>query len=598
MSNQSNTTSNNTPSMMNMNQMPGLLQHQMNNNNNNNNGGNALNTTQFLSNMGGMPGNLSNGHGNPNMGGLSASALMGNNNNNMGMAGGAPNGMLQSVQLTGISDINQMPGTNAALTNTNQEIQRFAEQSRNHGKMIEYFIEHHLPPLMKTDKLIKELGKMDFDTFQQNSQNPGFSNDFGFDFGHNAANNSNNNNGLPGLEREPNSQTELFTQEIQSLQLRLNGMQKTEKELREKNLQLQEKCSRQDKELSQLRQRMEQQRLMLISTKNVAISGGEPRHHLVSLVKQESGENNVQRDKCTKSVDRLRAEIVKRKNIDLENWNIEADKEFNSYLDSILNYLMANDENGFAPALFLGSESEKQHNQSEFIEKFGIDNNHRISQLNGRMGLRAKRDLPENTVLGQYCGIEYLLKEFEDVYNGTKQGDLKNIYAFNLEVLMPKQQNNNNNNIGNGNGNDDNGDLNMGNNEYIEGKKYQIVIDALLDINNTNNRILLTYINDCRSDISGESMQNNDKAYENIKFVKVFVNGWPMIFVVTSRDIKQNDEIMGYYGKEYGLAIQAKKRMNDIRQARGDHIDQNVFQGRVDTSDSFDLTGAQMQQTS
>ena len=97
--------------------------------------------------------------------------------------------------------------------------------------MIEFFIEHHLPPLMKTDKLIKELGKMDFDTFQNNYSNRTnlVQHNYGFEFDHL----NNNNNSLPSLEKDQSQQLEHLRQENKRLQAQVKQLEETGHSMRQ-----------------------------------------------------------------------------------------------------------------------------------------------------------------------------------------------------------------------------------------------------------------------------------------------------------------------------------------------------------------------------
>ena len=255
----------------------------------------------------------------------------------------------------------------------------------------------------------------------------------------------------------------------------------------------------------------------------------------------------------------------------------------NEYLDYILTYLYDCELDNTEPQLRLiptksedendgGDSSSKCVSQRDMIEICKHGEHPRVSALNNSYGLRAKRDLQKYTVLGQYCGVEYLSDEFDNVYGYTAVGDTKNIYAFNLNVTMPIKPKNYKSN------NDDEDEWNE--------EKYTVVIDAFVD---REKRSLLTYINDCRKNILDITKTEEDKEHENVKFVTVQVDGWPRMFPVLIKDVSKGTELLAYYGNEYGASIKDKKRASDNRKETQRRID-DVLQGRISVMDKYDLT--------
>merc|ERR1712013_397363 len=102
----------------------------------------------------------------------------------------------------------------------------------------------------------------------------------------------------------------------------------------------------------------------------------------------------------------------------------------------------------------------------------------------------------------------------------------------------------------------------------------QIVVDALgFDRDEMGNKPLLIYINDCRADLSAKGKTAEDELVENVRFAKVSLNGWPSIFVVTTRDIAPNEQILGYYGNDYFDALKQFKQAQEVQQRTQNVID-------------------------
>ncbi|ETO35968.1 hypothetical protein RFI_01093, partial [Reticulomyxa filosa] len=70
----------------------------------------------------------------------------------------------------------------------------------------------------------------------------------------------------------------------------------------------------------------------------------------------------------------------------------------------------------------------------EMLDQVKIEQNDNAHWLNGQIGLKAKCDIPMGTVLIQYCGVEYFLPEFDDIFIDTNEHTLRNRYAFELFV--------------------------------------------------------------------------------------------------------------------------------------------------------------------
>mmetsp|Transcript_30887 Transcript_30887/g.55991 ORF Transcript_30887/g.55991 Transcript_30887/m.55991 type:complete len:134 (-) Transcript_30887:52-453(-) len=67
-----------------------------------------------------------------------------------------------------------------------------------------------------------------------------------------------------------------------------------------------------------------------------------------------------------------------------------------------------------------------------------------------------------------------------------------------------------------------------------------------LDAGNVFNEASL--INDVRFNVLGEEPVERD---DNVSFVEVLVNGWPHVFIITTKAVKTGKEFSIDYGKEY-----------------------------------------------
>merc|ERR1712129_280307 len=133
--------------------------------------------------------------------------------------------------------------------------------------------------------------------------------------------------------------------------------------------------------------------------------------------------------------------------------------------------------------------------------------------INGK-GIKAKIDIPGGTILGQYTGKEYLEHEYEDVFHGSNEYDLREMYAMDATMYIPDDE--------------------MTDNElysdvfYNNAKQETIIIDGWAH----KEKNLLIYINDCRLDIDEKIPTAEDEKCWNTCFRTVHVNGYPMVVMV------------------------------------------------------------------
>ena len=393
-------------------------------------------------------------------------------------------------------------------------------------------------------------------------------------------NNGNNNN------QSQNQQIHQLQERIKTLQMAATQYKQQFENANKELLEWKTKCVEMTKQNEILRQQLTMKDQQLIGSRNLFINGGAPRLANIQFVKHEP--NNSDNNgapiywKRTKKVDDLQKMV--RSKYDCSKWKIEGDEEIYDYFDAILNFLNENEENVIIPQILIYQNSDITMNgnnnddddenytlklQTEVLEKYKIGNHPRVIALNGQYGIRARMDIPKHTVVGQYIGIEYLESEFHEAYSRTVQNAIKNIYAFTLSVGDNPTSNKNKSKTSN--------------NNYPK-----IVIDALGFKEEEHKSNTLIYINDCRSDISSEQKSNDDTKFENVMFAKVALNGWPSIFVITKREIKKGEELLGFYGNDYYHALREKQLQERIRHHNVNVI--NNVQSGVNLSQRVNLT--------
>ena len=65
-------------------------------------------------------------------------------------------------------------------------------------------------------------------------------------------------------------------------------------------------------------------------------------------------------------------------------------------------------------------------------------------------------------------------------------------------------------------------------------------------------------MNDCRFNIKRKKMSIEDKNRLNISVVQININNWPILFTIANRNIKKNEELFLFYGKDYGYVMEQR----------------------------------------
>eukprot|EP01083_Nonionella_stella_P038669 105136_1 len=199
-------------------------------------------------------------------------------------------------------------------------------------------------------------------------------------------------------------------------------------------------------------------------------------------------------------------------------------------------------------------------NLLDYVEAFQIPRGHRIPSLEGKIGLRCKRFIPKGTVLGQYIGTEYIAKEFDTIYEHSNEWDLRNMYAFDLNLYIPSDL-------------DDENNIKENPSYYQTATKRELIIDGW-DQRKINP---LIYINDCRQNIDEDTPSKQDEAFWNCSFRTVVINGWPSVFVLAKGDVNVGEAFNIFYGDNYGVSIN-KMDSHQLLMARlGGLVDDTVL---------------------
>ena len=272
-----------------------------------------------------------------------------------------------------------------------------------------------------------------------------------------------------------------------------------------------------DKRISDLLLRMK-------AFKEMAIKGSDPDYSSVPMHIHNETKNRKYSEKCY----RHREKVMQYNNdqVVLQVVKKQHSRKSTGFKTAIKDFLSANGDGVAVLDQSLANLviSGLQYEVDEVLEEFVIPKPHRISALIGQKGLRAKMDIPLNTCLGQYVGVNYLKQEYLQIFENSSEGYLRNMYAFDLKV-------------------------------DVDGKEVELIVDGYALIQMIGESGHLMRINDCRLDIHMEQPSNDDRKFENVELVECKVNGWPVIFVITTKAVKAGDELFAFFGAHFGVAM-------------------------------------------
>ena len=82
------------------------------------------------------------------------------------------------------------------------------------------------------------------------------------------------------------------------------------------------------------------------------------------------------------------------------------------------------------------------------------------------------------------------------------------------------------------------------------------------------NGMLLMYMNDIRLDISKSEPTKHDKAMQNVRFIVAKEKGWPTVFAVTTRKVREGEELLVDYGQKYSDLLTESERWKCVKDER------------------------------
>ena len=178
-------------------------------------------------------------------------------------------------------------------------------------------------------------------------------------------------------------------------------------------------------------------------------------------------------------------------------------------------------------------------NSGNVCEKYEIDekNNENITALNGQIGLKSKIDIPKYTTIGQYFGNELLPHEFQQIHMDDKEYLKCCSCAFEANFISTER---------------------VEPNAIIVEQARDELQKFIIDPYRITCRPNVTYINDCRKDLLQEQTSYNDWSRVNVKCVGAEIKGWPMVFMITTKNVCKGDTFWTHYGSQYHLLMKNK----------------------------------------
>ena len=301
------------------------------------------------------------------------------------------------------------------------------------------------------------------------------------------------------------------------------------------------------KVIDKLQRDLEKYRFAAMALKHVAQRLPFARINEVEWTKCTSGSPNTPITLRTVALNRYREDILaqsKYRNLKLGQYLIEnnpsnGDCQYGlERLDQIKLFVEHNHIGNSDPSIKI--------DQSGYIEPLSevagirtVEQCKHLKLLEGQLEAYAKFDIPGGVILGQYVGNEMLKPEYYSVYNGTKDECEHATYMHGASLHLSN------------------------------GQEIDIYIDGIAAGTSTP----LLYINDGRVNIR-EDETAADRNRMNAEYVNVLCNGWPLILVMTTKDIKRGDSIWINYGPSYGLVLDSNALMYDQQKKMIRSVDQ------------------------
>ena len=224
--------------------------------------------------------------------------------------------------------------------------------------------------------------------------------------------------------------------------------------------------------------------------------------------------------------------------------------------------------------------------QSEIIEVETIRQCQRWPSLIGQQGLRTKRHIAKDTVIGEYYGREYLQNEvdllspksgwdhittnehaFYEVVTGqfTKQ-QIEEMERVEIDEFPPSKRRR----VEVDELNNDNQST-----ELLQRAQFQVFIDGL----HHPTPSMMIKINDCKLNLSQRFASEEDLEFMNVVLKTVRHEGWPKILAITTKDVAAGERLWTDYGEQFCIVEPEKalyrKRKNRLEQQMRSIMDRN-----------------------
>lgn len=201
---------------------------------------------------------------------------------------------------------------------------------------------------------------------------------------------------------------------------------------------------------------------------------------------------------------------------------------------NIAQFIKLNGEYCINPYIFFHPQKRFRNSKildvRQVIEIFTVTNDStHIPILVGQKGIRALRNIPKYTVLGQYIGGEFSSAAYKQVFEHTTIEAKHNLYSFDSEISSADLK-----------------QLSVDENP-LNIRKF--IIDPL--VIGMNKELRLKYINDCRFNINNKEMNADDQRYKNVEFIVAHINGWASYFIMSERNIVAGEQLYTFYGSAF-----------------------------------------------
>eukprot|EP01084_Bolivina_argentea_P126516 223999_1 len=295
-----------------------------------------------------------------------------------------------------------------------------------------------------------------------------------------------------------------------------------------------------EQELKQITIAKNKLQIICTALQSQMIRGHEPRREYIQSVKCDDG---IER---TNTVKQWRLNELKKYDEKISKHDETISNCMKKQIELFLT-MNINDNNNINPM----TTNKLLLNQS--VEKYIIRLPHRSPSLEGQYGVRAIIDIPKQTVLSRYIGFEMSNREWNNCFDYSNKDMFHAQYLYTFDLDLDLECN-------------DNGE-----------DKRSVTIDP---IEGGKSELLVLYINDCRKDILTANMSHDDNKHRNCKFVLIKNKGWPSVFIVTTKNVRNGQELFIDYGKDFWLLSSESHRWNKIiekvRQLSKQNIIKNV----------------------